>query len=210
MVTEKRRPQVDALVHDTKISVTKVDTHTLDTRFPGAVHQGVVLEVDPLPHPIFEDLLATSGPLTFLALDQIQDPHNIGALIRSACALKADGLIMSHQGLPPLDGVLGKAAAGALEKLPIALVGNLSQALLQAKEADFWAFGLGEQGQPFTQLPHVTRKILVLGAEGKGLRPLVQKRTDGLFALPTNPDFPTLNVSVAGALALLLSQNMTP
>lgn len=210
MATSRHLEALRPLADKRGLKITETDTKSLDRRFDGAVHQGVASEVAPLPVRHVEEAFEISGPQTLLALDQVQDPHNIGALMRSARALGAGGIILHAQGLPALDGVLAKTAAGALESLPVYVVANLSQALLNAREADFWSFGLSETGKSMSDLPKVERKILVLGAEGAGLRPLVAKRTDGLFALPTEPDFPTLNVSVAGALALALSKSMTP
>ena len=209
MATSRHLEALRPLANKRDLKITETDTKSLDRRFDGAVHQGIVADVAPLPSRHLQEPFEASEACTLLALDQVQDPHNIGALMRSARALGAGGMILHAQGLPTLDGVLAKAAAGALESLPIYVVANLSQALLSARDANFWSFGLSETGKPMAVLPKVGRKILVLGAEGAGLRPLVAKRTDGLFALPTEPDFPTLNVSVAGALALALSKSMT-
>jgi 23S rRNA (guanosine2251-2'-O)-methyltransferase len=209
MATSKHLGALKPLADKRGLKITETDMKSLDRRFDGAVHQGVAANVAPLPSRHLQEVFEASRACTLLALDQVQDPHNIGALMRSARALGAGGMILHAQGLPTLDGALAKAAAGALESLPIYVVANLSQALLSARDANFWSFGLSEAGKPMAMLPKVDRKILVLGAEGAGLRPLVAKRTDGLFALPTDPDFPTLNVSVAGALALALSKSMT-
>ncbi|WP_052545786.1 TrmH family RNA methyltransferase [Candidatus Hepatobacter penaei] len=206
-VTEKRK----AMLIDQGFSLEALCPHhvvtadTLDQRLPGeALHQGIALQAQPLTYPLFKSWLHDEGRGTLLALDQICDPQNIGALARSTCALGGSGLILPQQGAPALDGALAKAAAGALEHVPVFLVTNLSQSLLDAKEAGFWVSAISEDGQsPEAWTPSINH-ILVLGAEGKGLRPLVKQRCDQSVCLPTAPSFSTLNVSVAGALALYM------
>ncbi len=205
-VTEKRK----AMLADQGLSLDPLCPHhvvtaeALDQRLPGAVHQGIALQAEPLTYPLFKTWLHEEGRGTLLALDQICDPQNIGALARSTCALGGNALILPQQGAPALDGALAKAAAGALEHVPVFLVTNLSQALLDAKEADFWVSAISEDGQSPEDWTPSENHILVLGAEGKGLRPLVKQRCDQGICLPTSPSFSTLNVSVAGALALYM------
>ncbi|MEH0002371.1 MAG: RNA methyltransferase, partial [Holosporaceae bacterium] len=188
----------------TPMSIVHPDV--LKHRFRGAVHQGMVLEAEPLRPDGFEVCLQRKGPLILVALDDVRDPQNVGTLFRTALAFNANGLLLPSEGLPPLDGALAKAAAGALDKIPFYRVPNLGAAIENAKKANVWCWGLSEDGNSFDAIPTVTRHMLVLGTEGKGLGPLLKKRLDGLFALPTNPRFPTLNVSVAGAVGLALLQ----
>ena len=186
--------------------LTIVHPDVLKHRFRGAVHQGMVLEAEPLRPDGFEVCLQRKGPLILVALDDVRDPQNVGTLFRTALAFNANGLLLPSEGLPPLDGALAKAAAGALDKIPFYRVPNLGAAIENAKKANVWCWGLSEEGNHFDDIPTATRHMLVLGTEGKGLGPLLKKRLDGLFALPTNPRFPTLNVSVAGAVGLALLQ----
>lgn len=180
-----------------------VDGGALSRLLPeGAVHQGIAMEVAPLPSPPFDSLKNTSAGV-LMVLDQVTDPHNVGAILRTARALKALGVIMTDRHAPPLGGVLAKTASGALEQLPIWKVTNLARTLDELKEMGFWTVGLDEKApHPLNRSQLPERLLLVMGAEGEGLRRLTQEKCDFLATLPTDPTFPTLNVSVAGALAL--------
>jgi 23S rRNA (guanosine2251-2'-O)-methyltransferase len=169
---------------------------------PGAVHQGIALEVAPLEESSFLELnQQESGVL--VVLDQVTDPHNVGAILRTAKALGALGVIMTDRNAPPLSGVLAKAASGALDLLPVWKVTNLARTLDELKKFGFWTMGLDEGGTQVLSKKDAPSKVaLILGAEGEGMRRLTQERCDFLVKLPTNPEFSTLNVSVAMALAL--------
>jgi 23S rRNA (guanosine2251-2'-O)-methyltransferase len=169
---------------------------------PGAVHQGLLARVSPLPEADVSDFAALPGPACVLVLDQVTDPHNIGAIARSACAFGAAGLVLQRRRAPPLDGALAKAASGALEHLPIALPTNLARALEALRAAGYTAIGLDEAGADIRSMARPARVALVLGAEGPGLRRLVREGCDALAALPTRGPVPTLNVSNAAAAAL--------
>lgn len=174
---------------------------------PGAVHQGLAIEVEPLPPTMLEDVLgrveSAAGTSIVVALDQVSDPHNVGAVLRSAAAFGAAGLLLAAHGAPPIGGVLAKAASGALERVPLIHVVNLARALDRLKRARFWVCGLDETAsQPLGALNLDGRVALVLGSEGKGLRRLVRERCDYLARLPTLAAQPTLNVSNAAAVAL--------
>ena len=175
------------------------------------VPQGIALCVDPLPEQGWSDFLSAheADPQTLLALDHVQDPHNVGALMRSALALGAHGILVTSKHAAPLTSAVAKAAAGALDKLPVFVVPNLVRAIEEAKAKGFWCWGLSEDGNQSSEqtLQPQSRQLLVLGEEGKGLRSLTKEHVDETIALPTNPDFPTLNVSVAGAVALTLLKN---
>lgn len=168
----------------------------------GAVHQGVALEVGPLNEPSLRSLQKRQSG-TLLILDQVTDPHNVGAILRTAKALGALGVIMTERNAPPLSGVLAKAASGALELIPIWKVTNLSRCLDELKEYGFWTIGLDERSSKLLSKEELPEKIaLVMGAEGEGMRRLTQEKCDFIVKLPTDPEFSTLNVSVATALAL--------
>lgn len=168
----------------------------------GAVHQGIAVEVAPLEGPSYS-LLKRAETGILVVLDQVTDPHNVGAIFRTAKALGALGVMMTERNAPPLSGVLAKTASGALDSLPIWKVTNLSRALEELKAMDFWTVGLDERAQePIAKVMLPPKAALVMGAEGEGLRRLTRENCDFLVRLPTDPDFPTLNVSVALAIAL--------
>lgn len=179
----------------------------------GAVHQGVALETSPLPAPALEDVAASvSGSGLLLVLDQVTDPQNVGAILRSAAAFGAKALIMPHRHAPPVTGALAKAASGALEHVPLVTVTNLDRGLKTLKQADFWILGLDAAAD--TAIADTTidgKLVLVLGAEGTGLRRLTAERCDLLLRLPMTGPIPSLNVSAAAAVALYaLSIRLNP
>lgn len=184
--------------------VERGDPRDLD-RILGAdtVHQGAMLETEELPEPSFDDLAATAGDRPLLVLDQVTDPHNVGAILRSAAVFGASGLIMTRRHSPPLNGVLAKSASGALELVPIALVQNLSRALEELKAAGFRVVGLdGEAEAAIEDFDWSRPTALVMGAEGKGLRELTGKTCDHLLRITTDGPIDSLNVSNAAAVAL--------
>jgi 23S rRNA (guanosine2251-2'-O)-methyltransferase len=171
-----------------------------------AVHQGLALEVEPLPEPDLDDVLQSgpaSGRCIIVVLDQLSDPQNVGAVLRSAAAFGALAVVIPAHGAPPPTGALAKAASGALESVPLVRVVNLARALDRLKGAGFWICGLDKTApQPLAQLDVDERVAIVLGSEGGGIRRLVRERCDFRVRLPTRPAQPTLNVSNAAAVAL--------
>lgn len=181
--------------------VTVCEHHKISQQVPeGAVHQGIALELKPLPTVTLEDLREVRK---VVVLDQVTDPHNIGAILRSAAAFEVDAVLVTEHHAPEVTGVMGKAASGALEIVPIIRVTNLKDAMETLKTQGFWFLGL--DGQAKTNLadaPHYDKVGLVLGAEGKGLRRLVREHCDVLVSLPMSPRMESLNVSNATAIAL--------
>jgi len=173
----------------------------------GAVHQGLALAVEPLVEPDLEDVLRRAATLlgrsVILLLDQVTDPHNVGAVLRSANAFGALAVVLPMHGAPPVTGALAKAASGALENVPLVRVVNLAHALDRLKAAAFWICGLDETAsQTLAALDLGERVALVLGSEGGGMRRLVRERCDYLARLPTRIQQSTINVSNAAAIAL--------
>lgn len=167
------------------------------------VHQGAMLETEPLAEPDFADLIGQAGGRPLIVLDQVTDPHNVGAILRSAAAFGAAGLVMTRRHSPPLNGVLAKSASGALELIPVALVQNLSRALEELKEVGFFIVGLdGTADTAIEELDWSRPTALVMGAEGKGLRELTGKTCDRLVHITTGGPLASLNVSNAAAVAL--------
>jgi len=169
----------------------------------GSVHQGVGVLAEPLEPPALEEIdsLVTTGPV--IILDQVTDPQNIGAILRSAAAFDARAVIVQERHSPPITGALAKAAAGALEQVPLIRVVNIARALESLKQQHFFCIGLtGEGSEPVGTLQAFDRAALVLGAEGSGLRPLVAKSCDVLSHIPIHPQSESLNVAAATAVAL--------
>lgn len=168
------------------------------------VHQGMMLEVEPLPEPSFDDLAeAAAAGRPLLALDQVTDPHNVGAVLRSAAVFGASGLIMTRRHSPPLNGTLAKTASGALELVPIHLAQNLARALEALKERGLTLLGLdGEASGAIEDESFQSPTVLVLGAEGKGLRQLTRDVCNRLVRITASGPLASLNVSNAAAVAL--------
>jgi len=165
-----------------------------------AVHQGAMIEAEALP-PLALDDADPNGIL--LVLDQVTDPQNVGAALRSAAAFGASGVVMTERHSPPLHGVLAKAASGALDLVPVILVKNLSQALTELGERGVMRVGLAEEAsEPLETTPLGRPLALVLGAEGKGLRQLTREHCDFLCRISTSSALASLNVSNAAAVAL--------
>ena len=190
---------------DKSIPVTFADAADLGRLVPrDAPHQGIVAEVERLPDLILADLLdgAEEGrPL--LLLDHVTDPHNVGAILRSAAAFDALGIVTQDRHAPPESGALAKSASGALETVPWVRVVNLARALDEVAEAGFWRIGLtGEAEMLLSQALGPRRVALVLGAEGEGMRQNVEAHCDALARLPISGRIESLNVSNAAAVAL--------
>ena len=187
------------------LAVTLADVADLGRLVPGdAPHQGVVVEVEPLDDVWLDDLLtAASERAVLLVLDQVTDPHNVGAILRSAAAFGAIGIVTQDRHAPPEGGALAKAASGALERVPWVRVVNLARALEEIAEAGFWRIGLaGEATMELKDALGPQRIALVLGAEGPGMRHNIREHTDALAKLPISDAVESLNVSNAAAVAL--------
>jgi len=170
-----------------------------------APHQGLVAEVDPLEDVWLGDLLMQGAddrrPL--VVLDQVTDPHNVGAILRSAAAFDALGIVTQDRHAPPESGALARAASGALETVPWVRVVNLARALEEIAEAGYWRIGLtGHTDQTLAQALGPDKIAIVLGAEGEGMRQNTEAHCDDLAKLPISGKVESLNVSNAAAIAL--------
>ncbi len=169
-------------------------------------HQGVVAAMRERRFLTVEDLLAAKGKFDrrfFLALDGVEDPHNLGALLRSADGAGVDGVVLPERRSAPITGVVAKTSAGASEHVPVARVTNLVRALEQMKKANVWVLGLDERGTPdYTAFDFNADCVLVLGSEGTGLHELVKRTCDHLLRIPMEGSVSSLNVSVAGAVVM--------
>lgn len=185
-----------------------VERHALEALLPReAVHQGLALEAAPLEAADLEDILAAipseGAPQILLLLDQVTDPHNVGAILRSAAAFAALAVVVPEHGAPPITGALAKAASGAIETVPLVRVTNLARTLDRIKQERFWCIGLdSEASDSLAAIDLPERIALVLGAEGAGLRRLVREQCDYLARLETRGALHSLNVSNAAAVAL--------
>lgn len=173
---------------------------------PGAVHQGIAALCEPLPAPAIEDLvrMAADHPeAVVMVLDQVTDPHNVGAIVRSAAAFGALAVVVPDRHAPEETGALAKAASGALERLPLVRVTNVVRALDQLKQAGFWVAGMAGEAERTLASQNLSGKLaLVMGAEGDGLRRLTREHCDFLVKLPMTGAVESLNVSNAAAVAL--------
>ncbi len=170
-----------------------------------AVHQGVAAEAEPLPGLDLADI--AEGATLLLALDQVTDPHNVGAILRSAAAMAVDAVIVTGRHAPAETGVLAKAASGALDLVPVVTVTNLARALADLGDRGFHRIGLDSEGSTAIEAALGAPKIaLVLGAEGKGLRRLTRDSCDALARLDLPGAIRSLNVSNAAALTLYLAR----
>jgi 23S rRNA (guanosine2251-2'-O)-methyltransferase len=221
---ERLGPRLEAALarHEGRLVPETADRAALDRLLRGAVHQGIALEAEPLPEAFLQDLVirAESRPASLLVvLDQVTDPHNVGAVLRSAAAFGADGVVTTERHAPGETAALAKAAAGALDLVPLVRVGNLARSLGELKEAGFLCIGLdGHAETTIDAMPAPPRRALVLGAEGTGLRRLTRDICDVLARIPMaaraygGGALDSLNVSNAAAVALfaLTRQRQSP
>jgi 23S rRNA (guanosine2251-2'-O)-methyltransferase len=182
-----------------------VERQEIDAALPqGVVHQGAALLADPLTQPALEDVIGAAGEnATIVVLDRVTDPHNIGAVLRSAAAFGALAVVQTERGAPAATGIVAKSASGALDAVPLVTVTNLARTLDALQRAEFWCLGLdGGAEKTLAEIAPSGQIALVLGAEGKGLRRLTRDHCDLLVRLPTRPPIDSLNISNAAAVAL--------
>jgi 23S rRNA (guanosine2251-2'-O)-methyltransferase len=203
-ISARRDKRIDEIVYQAngqKIPIERVDAPALDRAANGGVHQGVVADVEAARDVSIEDL---AGPdALVVVLDGVEDPHNVGAILRTCDATGVSGVIRQDRHSAALDGVVGKASAGALAHARIATVVNIARAVEELKAANVWTIGLaGDARDLYTDLDWTLPSAIVLGAEGTGLRRLVAERCDRLVRIPMLGAVGSLNVSVAAGVVL--------
>lgn len=218
--SDRRMDEILALAGKRGVPIDRVDPQTLDRAAKGGVHQGVIAEIaDAREYSIKELLIPLIPPEggnytdpvasafrrnpLLVVLDGIEDPHNVGAILRTCDAAGASGVVRQARHSAALDGVVGKASAGALAHVRIATVVNIARAIEELKDAQVWTIGLaGEAETVYTDVDWTLPSAVVLGAEGTGLRRLVRERCDRLVRLPMRGAVESLNVSVAAGVVL--------
>jgi 23S rRNA (guanosine2251-2'-O)-methyltransferase len=202
-VNERLR-QLLALAGDRKVRVRRVRAEVLERESRRGVHQGVVADIEEGANYSIDELVrGASGPPLIVVLDGIEDPHNLGAILRTADAAGADGVVVQDRRSAARDGAAAKASAGAVAHVKIAEVVNIARAVEELKQAGVWTVGLaGDAATAYDAIDFKVPTALVLGAEGSGLRRLVRERCDYLTSIPMHGRVGSLNVSVAAGIVL--------
>jgi len=215
-LTDNAASKIAPLIAVRKVPVTSLLPPELDGLVGGgAVHQGAVLHVEPLAQPSLDELLDSlpeDAPATIAMLDQVTDPHNVGAVLRSAAAFGVAAVIVQDRHSPPLSGTLAKAASGALDYVPVVSTVNLSRALERLKDCGFQCLGFDSEGADrYERSASVApRAVFVFGAEDKGLRRLVREGCDTVFALSAPGPIKSLNISNAAAIVFYEAAKARP
>jgi len=175
----------------------------LNSLTDNAVHQGIVADVKPYEYVELDSIIDTHKRQRFIILDGIEDPHNLGAILRTAEATKLDAIIVSKKGQVPLNATVAKVSSGAIEHVPVILVSNTNQAIMTLKKHHVWVIGTdGATTKDYTEIPKNQSVAVILGNEGEGIRPLVKQNCDFLVKIPMYGKINSLNVSVAAALMM--------
>lgn len=199
----ERLDELRALAERQQVHVRRADVNELNRLASGGTHQGVVATIRPPEARGVTDLIGAGAPALIVVLDGIEDPHNLGAIARSAEAAGASGLVVPARRASPVTAAAVKASAGALAHLPVAPVVNVARALAELKAAGVWTVGLdAEADRSLYEIDLRVPVALVVGGEGRGLRRLVRTRCDWLAALPMEGRVTSLNASVAAGIAL--------
>jgi 23S rRNA (guanosine2251-2'-O)-methyltransferase len=199
--------RVDALVaraRELRIPIETVDRRALEKLTRGGVHQGVAADVQAVPAFTIDELVAAArGPALLVVLDGVEDPQNVGAILRSADGAGADGVIRQARHAARLEGAAAKASAGAVHHVRIATVVNVSRAIEELKSLGVWTVGLdGSASERYDDVDLTLPTALVVGAEGTGLRRLVRETCDRVVSIPLAGQVESLNVSVSAGIAL--------
>lgn len=187
------------------VSIERVDGSSLERAARGGVHQGVIAEVDEPREYAPSDLVAAAAPdaALIVVLDSVEDPHNVGAILRTADAAGVHGVVRQARRAAALDGAVAKASAGALAHVRVATVVNIARAVEELKASGVWTIGLaGDASESYDSVDFTLPTAVVLGAEGSGLRRLVRERCDRVVSIPMRGAVQSVNVSVAGGIVL--------
>ncbi len=200
-------PRVDALIaraQELRIVIETLDRRAIDRLTRGGVHQGVAADLESVPAYTLEELVGQASDVPLLVvLDGIEDPQNVGAILRSVDAAGADGVIRQARHAAPIDGAAAKASAGAVHHVRIATVVNISRALEELKALNVWTVGLDASAtEAHDEVDYTLPTAFVLGAEGTGLRRLVRETCDRVVGIPMAGEVSSLNVSVTAGIAL--------
>ena len=188
---------------DKKVKYQFTTKNELNQLSKNQLHQGMVADVEDYQTYELKDVLDKDIKQYFIILDGIEDPHNLGAMIRTAEAVQIDGIIMSKKGAVPLTATVAKVSSGAIEHVKIILVSNINQAMLEMKKNGVWVIGTdGQTDQTYDDMPKDVSLAVVMGNEGEGMRPLVKQNCDMLVKIPMYGKINSLNVSVAAALMM--------
>ncbi len=196
---------LEGIVHEARVPVVECSRRYLDALAAGAVHQGVVLEADPLPIATLEEWAKRSiaPDAVVVALDGVEDPHNFGAIVRSAAACGASAVLYAKDRAAPISAVSMKSAAGAMEYIDLIQVTNLVRSFEKLKELGFWIAAFdADAPQTLWEADLKGRIVLVIGSEGKGIRHLVRQHSDFHLRIPLTGPITSLNASVSAAIAL--------
>jgi 23S rRNA (guanosine2251-2'-O)-methyltransferase len=203
--TDQRVADVLALARDKRVPVERVDAPTIERAAHGGVHQGIVAELEPPRDHSLRELVeaAAPSPPLIVVLDGIEDPHNVGAILRTADGAGAHGIVRQARHAASLDGIAAKASAGAVALVPIATEVNIARAIEELKTLGVWTIGLaGDAIDAYDVVDFTLPTAIVLGAEGTGLRRLVRERCDRIVSIPMYGTVSSLNVSVAAGVVL--------
>lgn len=205
--TDHRLEKILEMARDRGVRVIRREREDLTRMCGSSHHQGMALKVAPFPYADLDDIVAAAGQGgssgLLLVLDGIQDPHNLGALIRTAACAGANGVVIPKDRACGITPAAEKASAGAVETIPVSQVTNVVQALEALKKSGYWVYGItGEAETPLYSVSFSGNVAVVIGGEGEGIRPLVRKQCDVLVSIPQYGGVGSLNASVAGGIAL--------
>lgn len=203
--SDRRVEEALALARERGVAIERADAATIERIAQGGVHQGIVAELDAPRDYSLRELVegaAPSAPL-LIVLDGVEDPHNVGAILRTVDAAGAHGVVRQARHAAALDGVAAKASAGAVALVPVATEVNIARAIEELKALDVWTIGLaGDAPDAYNDVDFTPPTAIVVGAEGTGLRRLVRERCDRLVSIPMYGSVDSLNVSVAAGVVL--------
>jgi 23S rRNA (guanosine2251-2'-O)-methyltransferase len=203
--SDQRVADAIALAQQRGVAIERVDGSSLERAVRGGVHQGLIAEVDAPRDYAPAELVAAAAPDAplLVVLDGVEDPHNVGAILRTVDAAGAHGVIRQARRAASLDGVVAKASAGAVTSVRVATVVNIARAIEELKESNVWVVGLADRAEErYEEVDLTVPTAIVLGAEGTGMRRLVRERCDRVVAIPMRGSVGSLNVSVAAGIML--------